>query len=365
MKYFYLITLIWIVSACKTSNEKTDTNRADANTGSYHIITFSDEEVPIRIPLTGHKYAFEEIFQPESILSVDGLLVVGDRYQKSMIHLIDINNNRYIRKYGQFGEGPGEIVSVSDFLPGHSPGSFWAYSRNGKRLSEFNVKDTNALAVRQIQLEGDFFRAIEMAWSSDSTFMTTRSDGDEKFVEFNLDGNVINAFGSWRGMIGNEKTPSSIIISLHQGNLVSSRDKSVFLKTCVQRDMLEIFNRKTNQTISIRGPENKVPKFTIDYSPGYPMPVVGKNFQLFYGNGFIGSEFVYCLYSGQFTEMLAKWGDYNKKIYVFNLEGAVQAVFELDHSLYNFTVDEEHKKIYGVTYDRDPNIVEFDLPKIN
>lgn len=365
MKYSYLLVIIWIVSACKPSNENAYTSNADTNSDNYHVVTFSDQDVPVRIPLTGRKYSFEEIYQPESILSVNGFLVVGDRYQKSMIHLIDINNKRYIRKYGRFGEGPGEIVSVSDLLSGHSRGSFWAYSRNGKRLSQFNVKDTSALSVNQIQLEGDFFRAIEMAWSSDSTFMTTRSDGAEKFVEFNLNGKIINTFGSWQGMIGNEKTPSSIIISLHQGSLVASQDKSVFLKTCVQRDLLEIFNRRTNQIFSIRGPENKEPRFTIDYSAGYPMPVVGKNFQLFYGNGFIGREFAYCLYSGQFTETLARFGDYNKKIYVFDLEGVVQAVFELDHSLYNFTIDEEQKKIYGVTYDRNPNIVEFDLPEIN
>jgi TolB-like 6-blade propeller-like len=365
MKYSFIV-LFCIVTACNTLNNGSDTDSNDTKTENYRVITFSDEEVPNRIFLRGRKFSFEEIFQPENILYLDdGLLIIGDRYEKSMIHLIDIGSHRYVRKYGKFGEGPGEIVSVSDLLPGHAPGSFWVYSARGKQLSEFNVRDTSALAVHQIRQEGDFFLAAEMAWSSDSTVMTTRTDGNEKLVEFSLDGKVINTYGSWRGMIGNEKTPSSIISSLHQGNLVSSRDKSVFLKTCVQRDLLEIFNKKTNETISIRGPENKMPKFTIDYSAGYPMPVVGKNFQLFYGNGFLGREFAYCLYSGQFTETLAKLGDYNKKIYVFNLQGIIQAVLELDHSLYNFTIDEEHKRIYGVTYDRDPNIVEFDLPKIN
>jgi hypothetical protein len=362
MKYFYLIVFLWIVSACKTSNEKADTK----HTENYHVITFSDKDVPIRIPLIGHKYAFKEITMPTRILLVNGLAVVGDRNERSLIHLIDITNNRYIREYGKFGEGPGEIRSVSDMFPGHSPGSFWSHSNSGKRLSEFNVNDTSALAVHQIRQEGDFFLAAEMAWSSDSTLMTTRTNGDEKFVEFNLDGKVINTYGSWRGMIGNETTPSSIISSLHQGSLVSSQDKSVFLKTCIQRDLLEIFNRKINKTISIRGPENIVPKFKIDYGAGYPMlDMGGKDFQLFYGNGFVGKEFVYVLYSGKTVMEIESGDEYNKKIYVFNLEGTVQAVFELDHSLYNFAVDEKNHKIYGVTYDRDPNIVEFDLPNSN
>lgn len=358
----YLVVLLGIVTACNFSKEKTDTgNESDIK---YRVVTFSDEDVPVRIPLVGRKYSFKEIFVPESILLVDGMLVIGDRYDKSMIHLIDVANNRYVRKYGKLGEGPGEMGPVSNLLLGSSPGSFWVYSGNVKRLSEFNVNDTSVLASHQILQQGDFYQAFEMAWSSDSTLMTIRTDGEEKFVEFNLDGKVINAFGSWSGMIDDE-APYSIIISLHQGSLVSSPEKSLFLKTCAQRDLIEIFNRDSGEIISVRGPENKVPRFTIDFSAGYAMPVMGKNFQLFYANGFIGSEFIYCLYSGQFTEDLAKWGDYNKKIYVFSQRGGVKAVLELDHSLYNFTIDEKRSKIYGVTYDKDPNIVEYNLPRIN
>lgn len=358
----YLVILLGIFTACNPSKEKKD--RGSESGINYRVVTFSDEDVPVRIPLVGRKYAFEEIFVPESILLVNGMLVIGDRYDKSMIHLIDVANNRYIRKYGKSGEGPGEMGPVSNLLLGNSAGSFWAYSGNVKRLSEFNVNDTSVLASRQILQQGDFYQAFEITWSSDSTLMAIRTDGEEKFVEFNINGKIINTFGSWNGMI-DEEAPHNIIISLHQGSIVSSPDKSIFLKTCVQRDLIEIFRRKTRDIISIRGPENKIPKFTIDFSAGYAMPVMGKNFQLFYANGFIGSEFIYCLYSGQFTEDLAKWGDYNKKIYVFSPEGVIKAVFELDHSLYNFTIDEKRNKIYGVTYDRDPNIVEFNLPKIN
>lgn len=194
--------------------------------------------------------------------------------------------------------------------------------------------------------------------------MTTRTNGEEKFVEYNTDGKVVNAYGTWRGMIGNDDTPASIISSLHQGTLSSSPDHSVFLMTCIQRDLIELFDRKTQKIISIRGPENKTPNFSIDYTPGYPMPVVDKNRQLYYTSGFFGKDYIYVLYCGKFTSELMKSGDYNRKIFVFDLSGNVKAMFELDHSLYNFTVDEQDKKIYGVTYDQDPNIVEFDLPMI-
>lgn len=119
MDRFLLFVLGYIFFSCNTASAP--------NTASedYTIIEFSIQDVPIKATLAGKKYTFEEIVAPENIIIVNNLLVLADGDQKKMVHLVDVKNNQYVRKYGKYGEGPGEMGSVSDLLPGFTPGSFW------------------------------------------------------------------------------------------------------------------------------------------------------------------------------------------------------------------------------------------------
>jgi hypothetical protein len=51
----------------------------------------------------------------------------------------------------------------------------------------------------------------------------------------------------------------------------------------------------------------------------------------------------------------------SERVLVFSYEGGVKQAFDLDHALLSFTVDEENRKFYGITYDSDPNVVVFDF----
>lgn len=332
---------------------------------AYQVITFSDSDVPRTFRLQGHKFAFEELIFPTQLLKVDCLLVIGDRDVSQLIHVVDPGGGRYIRKMGKFGDGPGESGTISEFLTGHEKGTFWTRSGRAKQLSFYNIADTGKLSNKQIRQEGDFFLAVNTAWASDTSLLTTRADGDEQFVEYSLDGKFIRSWGSWRSLVDRSDLPVSVISAIHQGVLKASSDRSSFLFVCRNRDLIEFLQKGSGSIISIRGPENTMPKFTIDYSAGYPMPVLERHRKLFYQTGFIGRDFIYALYAGNYTTDISKRSVYNETIYVFNHRGAVQARLLLNYSVYDITVDEARGKIYGLTFDAEPNLVEFDLPLLN
>ncbi len=67
---------------------------------------------------------------------------------------------------------------------------------------------------------------MDIAWASDTTVMTVRTDKDEKYVEYNLRGEVVQTYGSWREMYQVKDVPVSVISSIHQGHLLSNPEKS-------------------------------------------------------------------------------------------------------------------------------------------
>jgi hypothetical protein len=48
------------------------------------------------------------------------------------------------------------------------------------------------------------------------------------------------------------------------------------------------------------------------------------------------------------------------RIFEIDYQGNILNHFHIDYPLMGFTVDEANRKIYGVTIDEDPGIVEFD-----
>lgn len=328
----------------------------------YRIVSFSDFDILATHELRGRKHSYKELVFPVNLLLVDSLLVISERESSRLIHVIDPYQGRYLKSIGRFGDGLGESGSIAYFLPGKTPKVFWTYNAERKEISCYNLSDSSGLPLQQIRQGGDFLLAVEVAWASDSTVLTTLADGDEKFIEFSIKGKRLRSWGSWRTMINQSDVPASVISSVHQGTLRASLNGNFFLLACRNRDLIEVLDRASGTITSIRGPDNNMPKFKIDYSAGYPMPVLERNRRLYYHDGFFGSEYIYVLYSGNYTTDIRERSDYNRVIYVFNYKGAVVARFLMDYSVYNVVVDEESGKIFGLTFDAEPNLVEFDLP---
>lgn len=63
---------------------------------------------------------------------------------------------------------------------------------------------------------------------------------------------------------------------------------------------------------------------------------------------------------GKSADMYYQNGELSKEIYVFDYTGKLVKTYTLDHSLVYLAVDEKNKRFFGISSDKDPNVVIFD-----
>lgn len=332
------------------------------DSSKYDIKIFNRSSIPEVVELNGENLSFDGLIDPWKIILLDTLLLVSDRYPDDRIYLLDPFQKRIIKKFGKPGHGPGEIDYINFITLGVDDESFWAYSANNKLFSKFFINDNQTdLASLQIRQTEKLFITKELVWSSDTTFMTTRTDHKEKFVEYHVNGDTIRSYGTWEGMVDRVDIPMNVLASLHQGLLKSSKDRSTFMFACIARDMIEILDKKTGKIISIRGPDNEIPPFTVDYSPGYPMLNLEYDTRYCYLDSYYGDQYIYALFSGRRISEVKQSGKYCNEVFVFDKQGNIKKQYKLDYSVRAFCVDEKNRKLYAVSYDKEPNIIEFTL----
>ena len=356
-KIFLTITaFLVLLASCNNDETKYDDR--------YVIKSFTREDITETKILFGNKLPFESIVFPRFVSIIDNFLVVTERDANHFIHLIELSENQqtYRRSLGVKGDGPGEIRGVAFIDAGFGDGTFWTFMLNNMLFSNFVLSDSSLYAINQLRLDFRNHFPIGAAWTADSTLMIVKGNDDEKFTEIDLDENVINTFGSWNGMIeGNY--PANIIPSLYSGRFIASKNKQTFGLFSSRTDVIELLDRSKEKIISIRGPENYIPKFEVDYSSGYPMFHVPNHLESRpqYLDGYFTDKHIYALYSGRTRAEIDQKNIMCDEVFVFDYEGNLLKHYKLDHSLLTFAIDEKHNKMYGGTYDANPGIVVFDL----
>lgn len=353
MKYFVLA--IFLIVGCNTKEKI-----IPYKTGVIKLLY--EEDIPPPKMLLGKKLELP-VLLPNLVLALQDYLVVSERGGDTILHVFDKRDYTYLHSVGIDGFGPGEIISPGSLWPDwKDPSSFWVEQRSNKMLSKFDASNPQAvLSSEYFKRTGDMYQAINLVWSSDSTWLGTRADGNEKFVEYDKRGTIINSYDTWDHM-GKEGMPTNTIIQLNQGRLMSSLDKTKFVLACLDKDIIEILDKKSGKVLSIRGPIHHSPDYDIDYSAGYPMLALKfPTVRYCYVGLYVGEDKIFGLFSGHtFEDVDIGKNTFCETIYVFNYDGELMDHFQIDKTVREFTVDESQKKIYGITFDEDPNIVVFE-----
>ncbi len=344
-KYLFFLLVI-LFNAC---NPKKD--NPNKKIFSWNTVSSLEEK------LIGEKYFIEELKIPKRLLYKRGKLLINEAAPgETFVHVLDGNSLKYLFSTGAVGYGPGEMPNAWSIESGINENTFWVYSLEGKVFSEYKLEKVNdSKALTQVRQKEDFYLAMGLTWSSDSTFMTFLVRGEDKFVEFSTDGTRLKSYGKWKGMVpGNFE--DHVIADLHQGKLMGDPKTGKFIKASIFRDHLEILDKKSGQIIRIDGPENSIPEFqAVDAGA-----VVTSDHPLAYMDAFLGKEHIFGLYSGKTDKEIMEQGRGETDLLVFDHLGNVKAVLKLDTPISSFTVDEKGQRIFGITTDREPGVVVFD-----
>lgn len=331
---------------------------------SYQIVTFSESDFGEEIDLISRSISIENLSFPRKLLIVGDCLIISDSNPNYLIQLINPNDGSYLKKFGKYGAEPGNIKHIWDLQPGLDYKSFWVYSNSDKLLSEFKIKTLDSLSSNQYKQIDDFFLATDVVWTSEATFLTKLADHSDKFVEFTTQGKMKSKYGTWKHM-GYDRYPNSIIASLHQGQLKSNIERSKFAFSCIHRNIIECLDWKTKKIISIRGSKNLVNKFRVDHSLGYPMFEPSNDSRYHYMDTFLGHEYIYAIYSGKQMLSSSSTGDFCNEVLIFDYNGNPKIKLNLDKPIFSFTIDEVNKKLFGIVYGINFELIEFDLKTLN
>lgn len=295
----------------------------------------------------------------ELILKND-LLIVADVDPNALIWVIDPNETKPAYSLGVKGLGPGEILTASTLDKGLDKNSFWSYSKNHKMWSEFELNSKSRLAKNQKKLEGSLFSASSPLWTSRSTIISRDLNGESILKEFNTEGDLLASYGDWDATYA-RTVPERIKASIFQGKLKANEAHNEFVLASVIQDNLEILMLDNTAMVSIKGPDQMTPEFSIGNVANAPVHIPDERKTAYaYLDVFITSKSYYGLYSGS-NEDFVQGKFASDQIIVIDKETFQPSLIKLDRLITHFTIDEKKQILFAVSYEANPKIISYAL----
>jgi hypothetical protein len=175
-------------------------------------------------------------------------------------------------------------------------------------------------------------------------------------------------FGDWKDVLVVRELPNrykaedlaaNLVSFVHQGVLKGNHQKRMFVKAGLLVDYFEIIDLDNRSTKTFFGPIDEMNEFRITYSMGYQMPAFDKEVKIFYRDVHVGKDSFFLLLTNKLD---FKFDDLSKpdRIFEFDFKGKPINHYVLENfNISCITVDEDSRKIYGISEDQDPNVVEF------
>lgn len=357
--YYFLLTLTFIQVSCGNSNQ------------SDSLIYFTEEDLPSPIQLKGKKYDIREIINPRGLMLTDEFIVIFEKKNTDdkKIHVIDKESGKFLRSKGKDGLGPGEITVITQIEESGEKGMIWAYDPEIRKFSKYNLKDTSLIAEEEFRSPETSFFLTRLTWVEGQNLFGSSVDGWTKYLHLSTSGDTLHLMGNWRELVRNWELPNgykpedldaNLISNIFQGPIKSNKEGNKVVKVGTGVDHIEIIDLHDNYDFkTIIGPSSDLQHFDIGYSAGYQMPDFGRDKTTRYADVTLGKDSFFTLFRGKPFRELSSPENLNR-VFEFDYEGKILNQFQLDYPVYGIAVDEKNKVIYGVTVDREPNLVRFD-----
>lgn len=316
--------------------------------------------------LSSTKYELDTIYSPKKI-EVKGqkLIIIEDKYaplEHPIIHILDKNNLKHLFSKGKNGYGPNEITDAHLYDPGFNDSTFWINSTISKRLAKYSLNNDNLLSETEFRQPQSMFVAYNVQMITDSSFMCLSANDKNKLVEYDINGKRIKGYGTWEPISDRPNLSNFQYSGINTGWLKTDKEHRYYVKACLYRDKIEIFDYQTKEFIEIIGPRMEIPPFQIAGRDEAAPAIYPQDTKYGYRDISFGKDNIYFLYSGYNYQEYMTNSTLAKTIYVLTKTGDVIAKINLDTSLRAFAVDENSNKIFGVTTDENPGIAVFTMP---
>ena len=326
MKHVYIIFIFFtlITSSCKNKEKNSDSfplvirvenlNRTDT------IKKINAVEIPIEVTIA-----------PARMKIVNNFLFVSCFQCEPMIYIFSLPDAQFVNSFGIKGQGPDDF-----FYSVFCDGSFnhlyiWGYA-DIRKINKFSINNEGELIFQTgISLnEPKIMNQIHLLKDSFIIYNTFPEDLSLKKIDLSNQEKVKEVH------FKKDNDSNESAFQSNRGNLAASNNGIAYLY--LYRDKIDFFDLDLNLKTAIEDESKK--NINIKKNIQYY-----KDNTLYYTTQYAGEKSLYALCKG--SSLNDKLNSMSSCIKEYDWNGNQIAVYNLDHALELFVVNEDEKKLYG------------------
>lgn len=306
--------------------------------------------------LTGSTIEFNDlILKPSSLIVLDSILITNNQGTERFFHIFNLNTLNKIGERIVMGQGPDDMLMPSFVHQNDSikifdmmTSSLFSYA-TADFINQENPKPRHKTAFD----EKPFWSEIAMMGNQ---YIGVSYKPDSPCYLFDEKGKKIGAFGQYP--TSKFKYSDLEIIDTYRSILTSNLTDRVAVCHFFT-DLIDIYDNKGNLIKELHGPDH----FTSQFKEFKEENIVGsKPVQETYRDAFYSpygtKDYLYVLYNGKYLND-PQYKLSANEIFAFDWDGSLKKHFVLDKGISRMVVDENHRKIYGISDDPEYQIIVF------
>ncbi|MDR1369560.1 MAG: TolB-like 6-bladed beta-propeller domain-containing protein [Dysgonamonadaceae bacterium] len=299
----------------------------------------------------------DTIMHPVGIDVKDTLLFLKNRSTEYVYDIYNLNSNEKLNECLTIGQGPDEFIFP---LIIQSPdANVRIYDKGKTILKEYVVSDLldnhYPVSIKTIPL-GNHSSDKAVVLSDGNILASINTLPRGGFDLYDSNGIFLDSIGKFPEFTSKNLSDMEKIHSFRNGFTTNMTDRIV--TSYLYTDLIEVYDFKGNCIKRMHGPHQiELAMDLRSAGGGYTgaQTIKGKTYKCYSSPVYAGDE-VFILYFGEL------WEDYQErdfKIMVFDWDGNPLRMYELDTHLFTFTVDPEHRIIYGITNSPEYRIIKY------
>ncbi|MBB4635845.1 BF3164 family lipoprotein [Longimicrobium terrae] len=306
------------------------------------------------------------VFASGSFLGMPGRMLVSGDYllvldgaTDSAVHVISTRDGHRVRSIGRRGKGPGEFEGARSFAVRSAGDPPWVFDISLGRLTQVDpATPFHPASARTLLLAGEVL-PVQPLWLNDTLLVSPNFSDRGRLTFFNSEGKFLRGAGTLPSAPG---TPPSVLQQAWVGGMTASRSRGLLAIATFYADQLEIFRNDGTLVRKVRGPFHFDPQYTVANAGGMLTMSSGDAMRIGYSSVVSTDEYIYAVFSGRTREGFGPSSSFGRYIHVFDWDGELVKVLELDTAVLSLALSADHRTLYASRHEPEPAILTFQIP---
>ncbi|WP_334167438.1 BF3164 family lipoprotein [Phocaeicola paurosaccharolyticus] len=308
--------------------------------------------------LKGKTLEFDSlVMHPSDIIVYDSLLVLVEPKCDKMIHIYNLNSRKREASHISFGQGPYEMIRPKFIANNTSGDTLQLFDKSSYCIMKYDMKafrkPEKVMPFDRVKLSQQVFLNVEKI--GNDIWGYSHNPKYQFYLFDACNGNKINEIIGYP--LCNVEYSDIEKVDAFYMNFVSNGADKIAICYCMT-DLIDFYNIDGTLHKRIHGPEHFFSHFN-DYKDGKVVSSSpDKNTRDAYFSPCSAGDNLMVLYNGGLVNdsnhsSSCKW------IFSFSWDGKPNVAYKLSDPLLFMTVDEKHRKIYGISNIPEYHIVEY------